>query len=163
VRLEGLDTQILVWALQNNAARPKSDPELIRRAKTLLKYMDLEGIRPFVPAVVVGELLFPVPSETHPKALERFNRAFVIGPYDTAAASEFARVWQLRKKDKTLDVLKNDATREELKADLMILATLLSRKVPVLYTHDRPLATLAKGLILVRELPPAEAEQLKLV
>lgn len=161
MRLVCLDTQILIWGVQK-PARSQREREMVRHATAFLKGLDQAGVKPFVPAIVVGELLCPVPVAKHAKALDVLSRGFVIGAFDAMAASQFATLWQLRKRDKTLEVLKNDATREELKADLMILATALSRKVPVLYTHDKPLTKLATGLIIVREVPRSQ-EQLELL
>jgi len=105
-----------------------------------------------------------VPAQWHPTVLNLLRQGFVTAPYDLKAASKFAELWQDRKEAGVVkDLLENDgATRVELKADCMIVATALASGVDRIISHDVGLKKFAGSSVEVRELPSAE-EQIVLI
>jgi predicted nucleic acid-binding protein len=88
-------------------------------------------------------------------AMNLLAQSYPIVPFDTAAAAIYAKLWQERKSSGLIDLLKieNGATRQELKADCMIVATAIQHKVKALYSHDASLRKFANGAIPVIEVP----------
>jgi hypothetical protein len=75
----------------------------------------------------------------------------------------FARIWQDRDQRGVITLLKqrDRATRAELKADCMIVATAVAQGASCIYSHDDNLAGFANGQIDVRRMPDL-ASQLQL-
>jgi predicted nucleic acid-binding protein len=167
VRIVGLDSHILVWGIKGEAA--PGQERMVSRAQAFLRSLDDEkDTKVYVPAIVLGEILVRVPEADHQRVMAVVSKSLMIAPYDAAAASEFARLLA-----KALAASKNagnlqqgaPGVRTKMKADLMILATALSRNVSCLYSHDPEmpkLATYASGRLKVAEMPDTP-EQLPLL
>ena len=172
-----IDTQVLTWMMQAVFAqripvRQKKPPgtpaelavsqERKDQASALLQELREAKTTILIPSLVLGEFLFAVPSAKHRAAMEIIAHGFAVIPYDILAAQVFAELWKLRAGDGTIDNLKAlapPATRNGIRADLIVVATAIRWKADVLYSHDHDVKTLAQGKITVREMPPRKPMQ----
>lgn len=148
-----LDTHILIWGIKE-----ESEPEqevMVERAKSFLQFLRDRKALVFIPAVVVGELLTGIPEEYHQMTLNLINQGFIIPPYDAQASAIFAKIWRDRNQKNIIEELqkKDSATRQELKADCMIVATAIGRGADKIYSHDDKLSKFANGFIAVELMP----------
>lgn len=157
-----LDTAPVIWGVKGEHS-PGQD-EMVPRTKALIRQLHDEGFRVAIPAVVLGEAFVRVDPTKHASLLTLLERDFIIVPFDAAAALVFARLRRELKGNAAIDALVAAGhTRRELAADMMILATVLARDADRLYTEDAALATVAKGRIDVRGIPPMPPTQMDLV
>ena len=87
-----LDTHILIWGIKEESEPGQEDK--IPKAKSFLKWLEDKKAKILVPSVVVAELLMRVPREEHGKVIDFFQRKFIAPPFDTVAASCFAKIWR---------------------------------------------------------------------
>ena len=117
-----LDNHILVWGIKEEAS--SGQEEMIHRAKRFFKWLDNEGYKVLIPANVIAEFLMLIPHEGHGKVISQFNRYFIVAPFDTAAASCFAKIWRKRNDDGTIERLKeNGVTKNKITGISLILTT----------------------------------------
>jgi len=85
---------------------------------------------------------------------------FIIAPYGVQAAVHFASLWQDRQERNIVKDLQDTekATRAELRADCMIVATALAQKASCIYSHDRKLKTFAGSALPIIELPREQTQ-----
>lgn len=120
-----LDTQILIWAIKEETESDQED--MIYRSKALIERLDKTGKRLLIPSIVIGEFLIRMPSETHQTTTNLIQRNFMVASFDIRAASHYAKIWRVKQDKASLDKLKAlGKTRQELKADRMIIATALA-------------------------------------
>jgi predicted nucleic acid-binding protein len=157
-----LDTHLLIWGIKEEAT--EGQEEMVQKAKLFFKWLDENGIKAMIPSVVIGEFLMLIPSEMHDKITNSFQKNFIVPPYDTASASCFAKIWQKKNSDGTIEKLKNDtsASRAKLKADCQIVATAITHGASCIYSYDEDLAKFAEGYIEVKQIPDIP-EQMKLI
>ena len=151
-----LDTQIVYWGIIGKPSSPEQQP-LVDHAQAFFRQLRAEKHHILVPTVVLGELLVPVPEEEHGLFLEQASTAWMLADYNVQAALWFARIRRSTLTQKHLRRLqqKTSATRKELVADLMIIATALAHSADTLYSHDAKLLRLAENWIEARDfLPP---------
>jgi PIN domain len=113
-------------------------------------------VRVIVPSIVAAELLYDLPPERHESFLAALSRNFIVAPFDMKAASAFSKLWRERRTDGTVKALQNDApvrTRTELKADAMIIATVISRGAREFYSHDDGVVKIAGPRLPVYKIP----------
>ena len=153
-----IDTQILSFGLIKTP--PKGHEHLVNHAAEFLKWIEKQQYRVIVPTIVVSELLTAVPEENHVSILKLFERDWLIVDFDLRAARQFANMRgdHIRKNrlHHMIDPNRPGATREALKADVMIIATAIAHNADIIYTHDRNLLKLAEGFIeakLFQDLP----------
>jgi predicted nucleic acid-binding protein len=158
VDLVCLDTHILIWGMQEHASPGQED--LIQRAKYLFSELTQAKTKALVPSVVIGEFLLGIPVTTHPTVLNIMRQTFITAPYDLQAAARFAALWHEREASNLIKTLRDErqATRAELRADCMIVATALAQQAACIYSHDRTLATFAGDAIPVLELPHEQGQ-----
>jgi predicted nucleic acid-binding protein len=156
-----LDTQILIWGIQENAKLGQED--MIRRAQYLFRELSQARTKALVPSVVIGEFLLKIPASMHTMVLNLMREGFLTAPYDLQAAACFASLWQERDEGNIIRYLRDElqATRAELRADCMIVATAIVQKASCIYSHDKKLKTFAGNAIQVIKLP-REQDQLNL-
>jgi len=147
-----VDTQILIWAIKEEAT-PGQDG-MIPRSKALLKYLSESDKKILIPAVVLGEFLIKMPTESHRTVFNLMQREFVVAQYDAKAALHYARIWRARQGDQVFESLKESGkTRQELKADRMIVATAVAHEVECIYSHDRGVMAFGKDFVDVQCVP----------
>jgi predicted nucleic acid-binding protein len=153
-----LDTQILIWAIKEEAESGQED--MIYRSKFLIERLDKTNKRLLIPSVVVGEFLIRIPPKLHQTTTNLMQRNFILAEYDVRAASFYAKIWQSKRDRMMLDGLKsNGKTRQELKADRMIVATALANNAECIYSHDNGVVAFAQDYIDVRDVPPAPKQE----
>ena len=147
-----IDTQILIWAIKEESEPDQKD--MIRRAKELIDRLDKSNRKMLVPSVVVGEFLIKIPTETHQTIINLLQRQFMIAQYDVPAASHYAKIWRAKAACDAVEELKRSGmTRQELKADRMIVATALANGAECIYSHDKGVKTFGEGFVEVRCVP----------
>ena len=144
-----LDNHVLIWGIKEQCS--KGQEAMIPLTKRFIESID-NDTSVLVPAIVVAEFLMPFPSEFHATIINLFNKNFIIAPFDALCASKFSVVWNTNK-DKAEELLKAGATRGELKADGLIVATAIARKAECIYSYDKWISSIAKGFIDVKEIP----------
>jgi predicted nucleic acid-binding protein len=156
-----LDTQILIWGIQEEASPGQED--MIRRATYLFRLLTQSKTTIIISSIVVGEFLVGIPLNMHRTVVNLIGQGFVTAPFDLQAAAEFARLWDDRQKRNIIRDLQEiqKATREELKVDCLIVATAIAQKASCIYSCDGKLKAFAAESIPVIELPMGE-EQLDL-
>lgn len=149
-----LDTNILIWGLQEHKPGAKSD--LLRRAKILLRQLDEDCANVLVPSVVVAELLVGIPPEKHGSIVHELRKRFLCPSLDLHAASIAAELWQKHRRLPPKDQIK----RSTLKADVLIIATAASAGAQRFYSHDPKCRRLARAAKLDAHDLPTHHENL---
>jgi predicted nucleic acid-binding protein len=142
-----IDTMILYWAI---ISKPSSGAEQLQPlARPLLNQLQTEGFSLVLPAIVVGQMLVPIPKNLHLQILASFQDNWLIAPFDTKAAFHYAALLQdhfnRRQESRELGL-----SRRELTADLMILAIALAQEAQILVTEDKGLGKIAQAYLTVR-------------
>lgn len=144
-----IDTQILFWAIIKSP--PKGNEHLVSTATDFIKWVEEQQYRVIVPSIVIAELLIPVPPEDHPTVMAQMTQDYRIIPFDLVAAQKFAELRRSHiiknRLHHLIDSNRPGATREALKADVMIIATALVNNAKVLFSHNKDLRKLAEGYI----------------
>ena len=145
------DNHILIWGIKEQAKEGQEDKISLAK-RFITKLSDDDNV--LIPSIVMAEFLIPIPPDQHAMVINLFNKNFIIAPFDAHAASKFALIWQTNKPpDTAKQLIKDYATRAELRADSMIVATAVARKAECIYSYDRWVKTFAEGFIEVREIP----------
>lgn len=152
-----LDTQVLIWAIKEEAEDGQEG--MIIRSKALIDRLDRGEKKLLVPSVVLGEFLIRMPTETHQITSNLIERNFMIAQYDVKAATYYAKIWRAKQNTELLRSLQSAGkTRQELKADRMIVATALAYGAECIYSHDRGVQAFGDGFIEVRCVPDAPVQ-----
>lgn len=152
-KLVALDNHILVWGIKGIAQEDQQDK--IPQAKEFLRRCKDEGVILMVPSIVAGEFLTATEPENHAAVANALSDMCWIPPYDLASSIQFARMWREKKLNGSNDTIRDNlgATRQELKADGMIVATAIRYNVNTIYSYDRKLKSFANGHIPVEHIP----------
>lgn len=145
------DTHVVIWGIKQEAVLSQQD--MISRAKYLIDKCEEQKKRVLVPSIVVAELLIKIAPAKHQVFIKSMEKKFIVPPFDTQTASHFARIWQKNEGSFKGLVASGEATRQELKADLMILATAVAKKAWCIYSTDPHMKKLAAGFVDVLDLP----------
>lgn len=148
------DTHIVIWGVKKTANPEQED--CIPKAVHLIEKCEKDGIEIIIPSVVVAELLCILDDDEKNKLLGTLEKHFLIIPFDLHAALHYSQIWR-RHHGLRAEL---GVTREQMKADFMIVSTAVARGASCIYSHDGPLRAFAKGHIEIKELPPAPPRQL---
>ena len=100
-----LDTQVLIWGVQERAR--SGQEEMIQRARYLFSAFTQAKTKVLIPSIAVGEFLLGIPSDMHGVFLSKLGEGgFIIAPYDLQAAARFAALWKEREERNILEKLK---------------------------------------------------------
>lgn len=159
MKLICLDSHPLIWGIREHAADGQED--MIYRTKAFFDECRKNNTIMMVPSIVVGELLTGIEPKHHPLIINLLHGSFQILPYDAQASALFAKLWREKKESGLVNVIKDElqATRQELKADCMIVATAIAKKAAAIYSHDKKLRNFANGNIDVREIPALQYQE----
>ncbi len=158
-----LDTNILIWGLKRECTPGQEG--MVKKAELFLKYLDDNENSVLIPSIVLGELLMNIPVEKHPKFISQIEGKFKIANYDAIAASCFARIWQDKKGDEGVKIIKKNlsVTKTHQRADYLIIAIAVTRGAKCIYSHNTSeLKKFAEGYIDVKDMPLDLYEQLYL-
>ena len=126
-----IDTQILIWGVRKQSTAGQE--AMISRAEVFFEFLEKSNARVIIPSVCVGEFLTGIPEEKQAAVLDTLQGKFRIVDFDPVAAALAAKFWQDRKQILSPG---SSASRDVIKADFQILATAVTRKASILYTHD---------------------------
>jgi predicted nucleic acid-binding protein len=146
-----LDTQIIRWGVMKQASKNPQADELVTKASFFIDWLDRRKDEVVLPAFIVGELLVTVPERDHAQTLNQLSEDWMIVDYDLRAAQQFA-VMRYNQALKPImdDIRMNNpyATKKQLIADVMIIATAIVHGAEKIYSHDNDFIKLASGYIL---------------
>lgn len=145
------DTHVIIWGIRGKATPGQENR--IEKAQYLINSCEKNGTKMMIPSVVVAEVLCALDSKSHSAVSELMHRSFIVPPFDTQAATYFAKMWRNKKQVKDKAV-----SRAEMKADFMIAATALSRGASCIYSEDAGLRKFAQDYISVKPLPNVEKQ-----
>jgi predicted nucleic acid-binding protein len=154
-----IDTQILIWGVQAQAN--EGQDEMIGPAKAFLRHLQEEGTLIQIPSIVLSEYLVGTADSRRRQALDRFQRAYQILPHDALAAYHTAEVVRATKGEGIDADLRQRgvATRREIKADCMIVGTLIAHRTPLIYSNDeKTLHKIAEGFVEARRMPAIDEQ-----
>jgi len=155
-----IDTNVLSYALLETKSTP--DERLILRAKHLFKKLADEGTKIVIPTIVVGEFLLAImDDDIKAQLLSSFQKDWRIIDYNLRAAAYFATISQqeiTRSRKKALRQQDPNITRNELKADVMIIGTAIAYNANIIYSTDARLKTMAEDFITVQGLPDSNIQ-----
>lgn len=152
------DTHVLIWGVKKEA-KPEQECK-IEQAEYLIQKLHTESTSVIVPSIVLAEILCGVDPSKQGRFTNALYSLFRIVPFDAPASAKYAQLWHSLGNEKRLQIREEEGiTRRVLKADLMIVATALSRKAWCIYTEDGPLKRLAEGHIEVAHLPEPPPRQ----
>lgn len=156
-----LDTQILQWGVMKKESKTQNSQKLIDRATYFIDWLDQQSVSIILPSFVVGELLVTVPEREHPRVLNLLDEDWMIVDYDLRAAQQFA----VMRYNQALKQIMNDirqgnpyATRRQLIADIMIIATAIVNGASKIYSHDSDFINLASGYIIAENFMDMEIQ-----
>ncbi len=154
-----IDNHVFIWGIREYAQPGQED--MIPRIIAFFDDCKKNGIKIMVPSLVLAELLTAIDPKLHAMTQNLIKSSFQIVPFDSAASSIFARLWRDRKDSGIVEQIQSElgATRQELKADCMIVATSIAHKADALYSHDKKLKRFANGSIPVMEIPRIQVQQ----
>ncbi|WP_286696012.1 type II toxin-antitoxin system VapC family toxin [Spongiibacter sp. UBA1325] len=159
MKLVCVDTHILIWGIRERAE--DGQEVMIHRTKAFIEWCKSNKTTIMVPSIVVGELLTAIEPMHHAMVVNLLESGFDLPSYDAKAAALFARLWREKHESGLVAKLQKEmqATRQELKADCMIVATAITRNAEVLYSHDAKLKKFANGNIAVKEIPELQYQE----
>lgn len=146
-----LDTQIIRWGVMKEKSLTPQANELIAKASYFIDWLDKQGTEVVLPAFIVGELLVTVPEREHPRVLNQLSEDWMIVDYDLRAAQQFAVMRYNQALKPIMDDIRSRnpyATRKQLVADVMIIATAIVHGAEKIYSHDNDFIKMASGHIL---------------
>lgn len=156
-----IDTQVLIWGFKR-LATPNREHMLARAAELFRQASERkDGI--LVPSLVLSEVLVKYSDADRPAVLAEIGKRFFIAPFDARAAAIAAKLYA----DNQTWIASRAATgntRQCIKVDLSILATVAANNIRNFYVEDGPLFDLGKRYggrldVLVKPLPAPAATQ----
>ncbi|QPK64005.1 PIN domain-containing protein [Methylomonas sp. LL1] len=153
MKLICLDMHAILWGIRKYSTPGQED--MILRSEAFFSECRKNKVTMMIPSIVVGEFLTGIDSTQHSLVVNKLKEGFQICPYDYQASALFAKLWREKKYSGIIKNTQHDlqATRQELKADCMIVATAIAKKADVIYSHDNKLKNFAGDSIEVREIP----------
>jgi predicted nucleic acid-binding protein len=149
-----LDSQIIQWGLFKRYPQSSKAVTLITQATAFIEWLEKGRHEVILPSIVLGEILSPVPRELHVEIMSQISREWMIANYDSRAAKIFAGMrYDADHKQIIKDIQAKDpcATRKQLNADGMIIATAIANNVNKLYSYDSALIRMARAAQLDAE------------
>ena len=145
------DTQVLIWGIKEDCTTGQED--MIPRTKHFIESIGEDTVV-LIPTIVLAEFLMRIPQDQHAMVINLCNKSFNIAPFDPLCASKYSTIWNTNKPTgDSKKILANGATRAELKADSLIVATAVTKKAECIYSRDNGIKNFAKGFIEVSDIP----------
>ena len=160
----GIDSMILIYAglapVKAGGAQSEEYADLCVRAKLLMHRLAREKVTVLLPTVAISEVLIPVPKSQKGALIAAIQKRFVCPPFDVAAASIAADIWSEHKK------LPQDVqycSRQVLRADVHIVASIYAAGGREFYSHDEKCRALASIVMKSYDLPTGDPEDMFLM
>lgn len=144
-----LDTQIIQWGVMKRASDSQSQ-QFISRASDFIVWLDKQKVDIILPSLIVGELLVPIAPHDHAQVLAKLSTDWMIVDYDIRAARLFAEMRYDSAIKQIMDDIRNRnpfATRKQLIADVLIIATAIVNGAEKIYSHNHDFLALAKRYV----------------
>ncbi|MBL8114456.1 MAG: PIN domain-containing protein [Acidobacteria bacterium] len=147
-----LDTNIITWGILEKCT--EGQEALVAQARRFVESLDRAKTRAMIPSIVLAELLQGLPLERHEAFVRPISRRFFIAPFDAAAALAFGKLQKERESDGTIRSIREAGrSRDQVKADIMIVATAMSHGASAIYSHDDDVRRIAGRRIAVLRMP----------
>jgi predicted nucleic acid-binding protein len=146
-----VDSQILIWGIKRQATPNRQ--HMIERAARFFQGCQQDHQQIYLPAQSLAEFLVGYTAEQRRQSLARLSQGFLIAPLDAKAAiiaADLQTDWNTRVKAVMQEF---GLTRQQVKADINVLACAIAANASRLYSEDRQMISLANGKILVEPLP----------
>lgn len=139
-----LDTNVLIWGVKQQFT--PGQEHMIERTARFIRHLDKKGVTCVVPAIVISELLMPLPLSEHMPFIAMVSTSFTVPSFNAVTASFLSKIWQSKKGQV-------DIKREEIKFDAMIVATALAARATCIYSNDPHIAEIALGHLDCKDIP----------
>ena len=147
-----LDTQILIWGIKEEAEQDQE--EFISKSKILIEHLQDNGDKILIPSIILSEFILHLPQESHTTVVNLLTANFFVAPYDQLTALHYARIWQNQEhQNRVREIHELGTTRNEIKADRMIVATAVAHNAERIYSHDKGLRNFAEGFCDAYDIP----------
>ena len=152
------DTMVLIWGVQGEAA--PGQEEMVARTRRYITSLNDENERIMIPTPALTEYLQGFDAAERKQQLKALEKNFFIPSFNLPAAYLAAglarRVQESRIKSK-------DASRQEIKTDIQIIATAIVNSASRIITNNtndfEKLAELAGGRIQISDIPDIHEQQ----
>lgn len=153
------DTHVLIWGIKEDAEEDQKAK--IEEAKYLIQKMQDDDHQVIIPSIALAEFLCGIDPSRRPELINTIYSHFRVIPFDTAAAAIYANMWHQLGKEKRVQIRDEEKiTRSVLKADMMIVATALSRDAWCIYSEDGGIKNVSEAIRFeVRDLPALPPKQ----
>ncbi len=156
-----IDTQVLIWGFKKTATPNRQ--HMVAKAAELFRQVSEQRDKILIPSLVISEVLVKYSDDVRPVVLAELGKSFFIAPFDAPAAAIAAKLYA----DRSTWKASRDATgnsRQCIKVDISILATVAANSIPSFYVEDNRLFDLAKRYgsktnVKVMRLPEPPAKQ----
>lgn len=153
-----IDNNIFLWGFKESSS--PGQEKNIKDAKDVINHLEKTGNRILIPAVVLAELLMPVPENLHSMTLNLISRSFEICPFDAKAAVLSAKLWQGLQSTEALALLKESgANKTKIKFDIQLVAIAITNEADYIVSEDSDIKKIAKGKIPVYSIAELQIEQ----
>ena len=151
----GIDTNILIYALQDPTKLKKADRKQGERnrryAERLFRRLHSEKRRIMISVITVAEYLVKVPEAQHSDMIRAFEDEFTIAPFNRQAASFAARIVASTKESKK--AVRVTGGRPVIMADTKIVASLIAADAREIFFGDAGAVKIAKRFTKASSLP----------
>ncbi len=150
-----IDTGVLIWGIRGHVQEGRED--MVSRARDLIADHKERRIPVMVPSIVLAEYLSDFDSASQEKQRIAVAQSYFVAPFDNEAA------WiagELYDKEKVRVIREGGTPKQCIHADLKIIATAIAHGATAIYTDNtKDFKNLARGRILVHEIPPVPGRQ----
>ncbi len=151
-----VDAQTLIWGIKKEATENRK--HMIARASHFFEKCQSDRQQVIIPAQSLSEFLVGYSIDQQQKSVAALSRSFIVAPFDAKAAMIAAQIqddW-----DEVKQIMREHGiVKQHIKADINILATAITVGATHLYSEDGQMRSLAKGRILIANLPEVSVKQ----
>lgn len=146
-----IDSQILIWGLTKNPT-PQFENK-VALTRVLLENLTKAKKQLAISSITLGETCAGLANKEQDAFIKDIYKNFIILPYDALAAHKFSEIYKTKVSNHKQ--WKHDRyTRVNYTVDMKILATAVSKDIPIIYTDNRrDFDRVGSGFIEVLGLP----------
>ena len=154
----GIDSMIVIWAgfvpeVNTDAWPPEkieNRAEMKRRATILFRFFSRKKWHVILPTIAIAELLVKVPEAEKANLIAALGKRFICPSFDLRAAAIASNLFS---RFKSLPADQQYHDRIVLKADTMIIGSVVAAGATAFYSHDKPARRMAELAIKGIDLP----------
>jgi predicted nucleic acid-binding protein len=159
-----IDTQVMIWGFKRTATPNRQ--HMLAKAAELFRQISEQRDRILIPSLVVSEALVKYSDADRAAVLAAIGKRFFIAPFDARATTIAARLYADEATWKASRAAVGN-TRQCIKVDISILATVAAFNIHTFYVEDDPLFDLAKRYasktnVMPKRLPDVPPKQIEL-